>query len=215
MTATQLPTDARTSGTDWYTKGGIVGIVFAVLLAVSFVMQLGSPDTKNAAKVQAWDIKHTGALGGAALFGILAVITGLFFFIWLRSQLDRPGSWVGQVYVAGAVVFAMSGVVGDGINLAISSDAKHLSQGSLQLLNSLAMNLNYPIACAGLALMFLGAGLLIRTSGALPGWLAWVSFVFAVLATSFFLGFIALLGSVLWVLVASVVLLMHPVPAER
>ena len=219
MTATGT-TDTGTgavpgTGTDWYSRGGWTGIVFMVLLAASVFMTGGQPDAKNAAKVQSWDVKHTGLLGMSGVLTMLAVVVGIYFLIWLRSQLDRPSSWAGNVYMAGAVIFGMSGAVGAGLHASESQDAKHLTQASLQTLASLDQNLNYLMTCAGLALLYLGVGLLIRRSQLLPGWLGWVSFVFAVLAASFVLGFIALLGTVLFVLVVSIMLVMHPAPAER
>lgn len=215
MTAIDSPTvGTRTGGTDWYTKGGIAGLVFTALLTVGLFMTIGAPDAKNAAKDQSWAIKHTGLVGGAGFVTLLAVVVGLYWLIWLRSQLDRPSSWVGNVYMMGAGIFAMSGTIGAGIDVTESTDAKHLSQGALQLLASLNQNFSYPITAAGLALMYLGVALLIRKSGALPGWLAWVSFVFAFLAGTFFLGFISMFGTVLFVPIVSIMLLMHPQPAE-
>ena len=215
MTATVSPSvDTRTGGTDWYEKGGILGLVFTVLLGVGVFMTMGAPDAKSAAKDQSWAIKHTGLLGLSAFLVVLAVVVGLYWLIWLRSQLDRPSSWVGNVYMMGAGIFALSGTVSAGIHLAESTDAKHLSQSSLQLMASLDQNFTYPMTSAGLALMYLGVGILIRRSGVLPGWLAWVSFVFALLGATLFFGFFTLMGTVLFIPIVSIMLLMHPQPAE-
>lgn len=214
MTATQTPADATTSGTDWYAKGGILGLVFTVLLAAGVFMTMGAPDAKNATKDQTWLIKHTGLTGTSALLTLLAVVVGLFWLIWLRSQLDRPSSWIGNVYMMGAGIFALSGTVSAGINLAESTDAKHLNASGLQVLSSLSQNFNYPMTCAGLCLMYLGIGLLIRKSNVLPGWLAWASFVMALLGATLFLGFFSLMLTVIFVPVVSILLMMHPQPAE-
>jgi hypothetical protein len=187
---------------------GIGGLAFAGLLAASTLVVSGMPDPKNATKVQAWMVKHTGLLGFSFLATMVAVVVGLCFLMWLYSYLTRGArDWIANTFLAGVFVFAMSGTIGAGLNAALSSDAKHLSTGSLQLMASLDMNLSYPMACAGLALMYLAAGFLIRRTGLLPGWLAWVSWVFAVLAISFFLGFVALFGTVLWVIVVGVTLI--------
>jgi hypothetical protein len=191
----------------------LTGVLFGVLVAAAVLMVSGLPDAKNAAKAQAWDVKHTGLLGGAFLLTTLAVIVGLVFLTWLYSHLARDGGWMGTLFLVGAVVFGLSGTLGAGIEAALNSDAKHLNTTSLQLMSSLNQNLNFPMSSVGLALMFLAAGFLIRRTGLLPGWLAWVSWVFALLAATIFLGFIPLIGVALWVIFVGIFLTVRP-PAE-
>jgi hypothetical protein len=170
-------------------------------------MTAGMPDTKNAAKVQAWDIKHAGLLNGSVVVTVAAVIIGLYFLTWLHSQLaGKEGSWMGTLFVVGTVIFAMSGTVSAGINASLGTDAKHLSTSSLQLMSSLNGSFNYAMTCIGIAVLYLAAGYLIRRSGHLPGWLAWASWVLAVLAASYILGFVALLGTVLWTVTVGAIL---------
>lgn len=191
------------SSTRW---GGISGIAFGVILAVSTLMLAGKPQATNATKVDGWVLKHTGLIWVSVLLTMVAVVIGTCFLVWLHQQLTRSErGWQGTVFLAGAVIFATSGTVSAGLNAVLSMDAKHLSTGSLQLMASMSENVSYAMTCAGLAVMYVGAGLLIRRTNLLPGWLAWVSFVFAVLATSFFLGFVALLGSVLWLIVVGAI----------
>jgi hypothetical protein len=201
---------ARTSSSRWL---ALSGVLFALLLGAAVTMTSGMPDAKNAAKVQAWDLKHTNLLSGAALTTLVAVIVGLVFLTWLHSQLARGAGWVGNLFLVGAVIFGLSGTVAAGLNAVLGGDAKHLSTGSLQLMASLSQDLNAPMTCAGLALMYLAAGILIRRTGLLPGWLAWVSWLFALLAATFILGFIPLAGSALWMIVVGVYLYVRP-PAE-
>jgi hypothetical protein len=189
-------------------------VLFGVILAAAVLMVSSMPDAKNAAKAQAWDMKHTGLLGGAFLLTTLAVIVGLVFLTWLYSHLARDAGWLGSLFLVGAVIFGLSGTVGAGIEAALTSDAKHLSTGSLQLMSSLDQNLNFPMTSAGLALMYLAAGFLIRRTGLLPAWMAWVSWVFALLAATIFLGFIALIGTGLWVIFVGIYLTARPPAAN-
>jgi len=193
--------------TAWSRWAGISGIVFGPVLAASVLMTAGMPQAKNAAKVQAWDIKHTGLLNGSVVATFAAVVIGLYFLTWLHSRLvGKDGGWMGTMYVVGAVVFAMSGAVTAGINEAQATDAKHLTTGSLQLLTSLSQNFTYPMTCIGTALLYLAVGYLIRRSGLLPGWLAWVSWAFAFFSATFFLGFVAMFGSALFAIVVGAIL---------
>lgn len=197
----------------WSRWTGMTGVLFGVILAVSVTATGGMPDAKNAAKVQAWDLKHTGLLNVSWFASTVAVIIGLYFLTWLHSQLGgREAGWIGNLYLVGMVFFAMSGAVQVGLHATVATDTKHLSASSLQLLANLLQNFNWGMTCIGLALMYLGAGYLIRRSGILPGWLAWVSWVFALTALSVILGFVALLGTALWVIAVGIILTVrHPV----
>ncbi len=198
------------SSSRWIALGGVL---FALLLGAAVTMTSGLPDAKNAAKVRTWDVKHTSLMSVAALTTMAAVIVGLVFLTWLHSHLAREAGWIGNLFLVGAVIFGLSGVVGAGLDATLGGDAKHLSTGSLQLMSSLSQDLNAPMTCAGLALMYLAAGFLIRRTGLLPGWLAWVSWLFALLAATFVLGFIPLVGSALWMIVAGIYLTARP-PAD-
>jgi hypothetical protein len=62
--------------------------------------------------------------------------------------------------------------------------------------------------------MYLAAGFLIRRTGLLPAWMAWVSWVFALLAATIFLGFIPLIGTGLWVIFVGIYLTARPPAAD-
>ena len=187
--------------------GALAGVVFGVALAVVSFMTAGEPDGSNAAKVQAWEVKHTTLMNVSVVVIMLTVIVGMYFLTWVHSQLvGREAGWPGAAFLLGAVIWAVSGLISAGLHAVIGGDAKHLSTGALQLVASLDSNLTYPMACTGVAVMFLGAGFLTRRSGLLPGWLAWVSWVFVVFGASFVLGFVAILGAALWVIVVGIIL---------
>ena len=191
------------------------GVLFAAILVPAVLLTSGIPQAQDAAKVQAWAVKHTGLFNASFLANSIGVIVGLCFLIWLHSILSRDeGGWAGNLFLVGVAIFAVSGTVAAGLDAILGTDAKHLSTDSVQLMASFMQNFNYPFLVAGLAVMYLGAGLLIRRTGLLPSWLAWVSFVFAALATTVYLGFIPLLGTVLWLIAVSVILAARR-PAER
>jgi len=212
-----LTNPAATSGTGTNTTrwAAISGILFAAFLIPAVLMTSGSPGTNaSAAQVQSWYLAHKSLMGASTLVLVLGVIVGLFFLNYVRSCFRRyEGGWMTSLFWAGAIIFAVSGALGAGIHATFSDDPKVLSADSLQLLNALESNINYPATCIGLAVMFLGAGLVIRKTNVLPQWLAWASWVFALLAASFFLGFIALLVSGLWVIVIAIIMAVrNPAP---
>ena len=209
MTAVDVPAvgmvSARRTGT--YRWGAISGIVFGPILLVSALMTAGMPHADNAAKVQTWMVKHTGLLTGASLLSVAGVIIGLFFLTWIYSLFTaRQRSSMGTFYLAGTLIFAAAGAVSAGLNAAVGGDAKHLTSGSLQLMASLGEHLSYYMTCIGLACLYFAAGHLIRRTALLPGWLTWVSWVFAACAASVVLGFVALLGMLVWAVAVGVIL---------
>ena len=194
----------RSGGYRW---GGICGIVFGPVLLASALMTAGMPQAEHAAKVQKWTTTHTGLLNGAAMVSVAGVIVGLCFLTYVHSVLAaKERSWMGSLYLVGVVVFAVAGTVSIGINSTLGNDAKHLSTGSVQLMASLAQNLNWGMTSIGLAVMYFAVGHLIHRTDVLPSWLAWVSWFFALTAATFFLGFVALLGTVLWSLFVGITL---------
>ena len=214
---TSVDMAARTAATESNSSPrwmGLTGVLFALLLAPAVLMTSGMPQAQHAAKVQQWDIKHEGLLGLSFILTTIAVIVGLCFLVWLHSRLSRGNSgWIGNLFFAGVVTFALSGVLSAGVNASLAQDSKHLSTDSLQLMASISQNLTFPTTSAGLAVMYFAVGFLIRRSGVLPGWLAWVSWLFALLATTVLLGFIPLIGSALWMIIAGIYLTVRP-PAE-
>ena len=152
------------------------------------------PQAEHAAKVQKWATTHTGLLNGAAMVSVAGVIVGLCFLTYVHSVLAaKERSWMGSLYLVGVVVFAVAGTVSVGINSTLGNDAKHLSTGSVQLMASLAQNLNWGMTSIGLAVMYFAVGHLIRRTDVLPSWLAWVSWFFALTGATFFLAFVPLL----------------------
>ena len=215
MTAVGMPASTRpevtTSSANRWLAG--LGVIFAVTLAASVLMLSGEPDPSDPSKVQSWVVKNTTLMSLNCVITLVAVMIGMVFLVWLHSHLARNGGWLGTLFVVGAAIFALSGTVAAGVSATFGQEATHLSTDSIQLLATLQENINYPMTTAGLALMFLAAGFLIRRTQLLPGWLAWVSWVFALLAATFVLGFIALIGSALWIIAVSVYLVARP-PAE-
>jgi hypothetical protein len=76
----------------------------------------------------------------------------------------------------------------------------------LQTLNVLASDLNWPIISIGLALMYLGLGMIVIRSRIIPVWLGWLAIVVAIAGGSLFLAFVPLLVTPVWVLVVSIVM---------
>ncbi len=193
----------------WTRISALTGVIFVVILVPAVLVTSGSPGSNTSAlKVRAYVLAHKNHYSVGALLSILAVVFGLFFYGYLRAFFRRqPGlEWLSSLFFGGAIVFAVGGALGGGLDAVLGDSPSSLSATSLQLLNTMAMDLNVGAIASGLAILYLSAGFIIYKSGALPVWLAWVSWLLGVLAASFLLSFFALLATPFWVLFVSIFL---------
>jgi len=193
-------------GTGWTRAAALTGVVFAVLLIASFLLTANSPSTSSsAAKVGHYYVTHQHRIGASALLTMLAVAVGLGFYLYLRTYYRRVigVDWLASLFFVGAVVFALSGVLGAGLQFAAADHPKSLTPQTLQLLNTLEENVGWAALCTGLILLYVALGIVILRLG-MPRWLAWLSWLMALLAASFFLSFIPFLVAPLWAIVVSI-----------
>lgn len=192
----------------WTRVAALTGVVFAVALATNLLTGGNEPSsTASAAKVAHYYLVHKNQTSARGLFGAVAVLFGLGFFSYLRTYLRRVSSdaLVG-LYFTGVLVFALGGVIGTGIDFTLGDSPKSLSPDSLQTLNMLGQDLNWPIFSIGLALMYLAIGIIIVRSGILPAWVGWIAILLAVVAASLFFAFIPLILTPIWVLVVGIMM---------
>jgi hypothetical protein len=196
-------------GTRWTRIAALTGVVFVALLVSSVLVTSGSPNSNaSAAKVQHYILANKSHYSLGGLLTVLAVVFGLFFYGYLRAYFrGLPGlEWLASLFFGGAIVFGVSGALAGGLDTAAGDHPASLSASSLQLLNTLSMDLNSVAVAAGLGVLYLSAGFIIYKSRALPVWLAWVSWLLGLLAATFLLAFVALVATALWVLYVSILL---------
>jgi len=187
----------------------LTGVIFVVFLVPAVSVTSGSPSSSaSAAKVQSYVLAHKNHYDVGALLSILAVVFGLFFYGYLRAYFrSQPGlEWLSALFFGGAIVFGVGGALSGGLDATAGDHPTALSAASLQLLNTLSMDLNRAAIGVGLGVLYLSAGFMIYKSRALPAWLAWASWLVGVVAASFVLTFLALVATVLWVLYVSILL---------
>ena len=196
-------------GTRWTRIAALSGVAFVVFLVPAVLLTSGSPDSNaTAARVQHYILTNKDHYSLAAVLSVLAVVFGLFFYGYLRAYFRRlPGlEWLASLFFGGAIVFGVGGALGAGIDATIGDHPSSLSAQSLQLLNTLSMDLNAAAVSAGLAILYISAGFIIYKSRSLPVWMAWVSWLLGLLGATFVLSFGALLVTPLWVLYVGILL---------
>jgi hypothetical protein len=182
-------------------------VVFSLCLIGQFALVANTPSTKSTpAKIASYYVSHKGRVGGAGLLTALAVVFGVGFFLYLRMYLRRRSGieWLPALFFTGVVIFAVSGVVGAGMNLSLADNPNRMSPAGLQVMNTLSSNVGWVASSVGLALMYAALAIAISRTAVAPRWLGWVSWLLAVLAATFFLSFISLIATAIWVLVVSI-----------
>jgi len=179
----------------------LTGIVFAVLLAVTFTTP-STPDVHDTGQqvIQHYNDHKSAHLLGDITGGV-AVVFFLFFISALRSFFkDKEGAdGLSMAAFAGGILIAVGGGLFTSLDVALI-DARHdISPQAVQALNVLSNDIFFPFEI-GLIVFALSIGLAIIASGALPKWLGWVMVVIGIVAftpVGFFGFFVVLLWSVI------------------
>lgn len=208
----------------WDRLAGIAGIVFIALLVASFFTP-ETPDADTAAEEMAATLTADAAGHELSLF--LAFVADIFFLVFLAGLWSRfrrfegvGGMFAGLFVVAGAVFYATI-LISEGLYLALVKAASSADPAVLPALAQLDNWVGSSTLPAGVAL-FIGATGAILTTRALPSWLGWLAAVAGVLlvvsiagvfeddvddGVLSFAGFGGFLLFMVWVLAASIVLL--------
>jgi hypothetical protein len=193
----------------WTRFAPLLGVVFVVVLAVSFAVTGNTPSsTDSGDKVIAYYRDHKSAQQASAFLGLFALVFGVFFFSVLRAILrSRGAGGLAAAAFGGGILLAVGGASFSGFSLALADAPDKLSPAAAQALNLLNNDFFFPLA-AGAAVFMIGNGLAVVRTGALPVWLGWVAVVIGVAAATP-AGFVAFLALLLWVLVASILLFLR------
>ena len=193
---------------------GITGLVFLVLVVVSVLLIPNAPNTNaSVAKLTSfYTHSKAGLLHVDAIVTGVAVLVGVFWFWYFRDWLiatNAAARRLGTVAFAGALLFAAGGCRAGGISTALGDAAgtHATTAGTLQVLNNLNTDLGNTITGAGLAIFLVATAVLILRYRVLPTWMAYWG-ILAALA-GLVIDFFALIGFGIWLIAASVVILMR------
>jgi Domain of unknown function (DUF4386) len=192
-----------TSQTRFAQRVGALGIVYALVFAVGFVLVGNGPSvTASGATVVRYYLTHkTSAI--AAVFAIaFASVALVLFASLLRRFLARTNDSgvLSSAITAGSAVYATGVLFMATVTIGLMDAAKHSMNGVAQTLNVLSSD-DWVLVVTGISMTALATGILSLRSRALPRWLGWVSIVLGILAVAGPVGGIAFLLFPVWILV--------------
>jgi hypothetical protein len=188
----------------------VMGLAFVVLLIATF---FATPATPNAhadvAKVVTFYHDNKTIEIVNAYLTELSVVVGITFFWFLRERLV---AWSATLAFAGGVVLGVSGGLAAGLEACLTDGVNHVSPVAMQALNVARNDLVEFLGSIGGAIFLFAASAAILQGGKLPRWLAWAGIVLGVV--SLVIPGLGALGVGLWVLVASILMLLEPAASD-
>jgi hypothetical protein len=187
--------------------GPACGVAFVVLLVVGLIIGSEPNTNKTPAYILAWYNvnSHKRQVGISAVLTDIAIVFGIFWFGYLRNRFGRTdlGARLSPVLLVGAGIFATGGLIFNGALFALLDEPKHMLPATAQTLNFLQSDLGAAALTVGISILMFAAAFIILKTRILPVWLAWVSFVLAVVALAGPIGFVAFLATGIWILIVA------------
>jgi hypothetical protein len=195
----------------WERFAPLTGVVFFVLIVVTFVLGNNTPDTDSSTSdTFAYWNAHDSRLIVGAIAGTFAVIFLVWFGASLRSALMRAEGGEGRLSTlafAGVLIVGISGAIASSLQFVVADTVGDVPPIATQTLSVASSDFFFPFL-AGIAIMSFASGICTLRFGALPKWLGWIAIVIGIVTVTP-VGFIGFLASFIWVLVVSIVLFMR------
>lgn len=189
------------------------GAVFVALLTAGISILGGSPQTDaSAGAISSYYSSHQGTVTTSVILLTLASIVGLFFFHTLRQTTGTTleGRGLGDLAFAGAILFALAGVLTAGCLAALTDMPTGTDAAAVQALSLLQNDLDQSVEAAGIAVLFLAFGAAILRGRALPAALGWAAILIGVAAATVVLTMFAFMAAGLWIVATSMILAIRP-----
>jgi hypothetical protein len=200
----------------WLSKWGpLAGVLSALAFVVSFFSGNSTPnDNATGQQVIQWYTTHHNQ----RILGDVLIVLAMFFLVVFATTLTRHvrrgGRWIAAGALGGAVCAAIGLTAIVAFDLVLATDTKDLTPVSAQTLNLLQNDFFLPIVL-GFALFGVLGGLAVVTGRILAAWMGWVLFAIGIAALVPPISWFALLGTMLWVLIASVWMVIQGAPAAE
>jgi len=188
--------------------GALTGVAFVVVAIIAGIIGGEPPDADSPVQeiVDHYSDNETSIQVGAFV-GAAAMVLLVFFGAYLRSVFSAAegrGGMLSALTLVGTAIIAVGFAIDITISIALTEAVDDIEPAAVQALQALWDNDFVPIAL-GILVFLIATGLSILRYGALPKWLGWVALVLAVVGFTP-IGFIAFLGTGIWIAIVSVML---------
>jgi len=195
--------------------GALTGVAFVVVAIIAGIIGGEPPDADSPVQeiVDHYSDNETSIQVGAFV-GAAAMVLLVFFGAYLRSVFSAAegrGGMLSALTLVGTAIIAVGFAIDITISIALTEAVDDIEPAAVQALQALWDNDFVPIAL-GILVFLIATGLSILRYGALPKWLGWVALVLAVVGFTP-IGFIAFLGTGIWIAIVSVMLAVRAQPA--
>jgi hypothetical protein len=201
--------------TAWLSKWGpLAGTISALLLVVGLATGNGNTPGDNATAAQVikfYTDNHTHRAVTDFLIGITMLFL-VMFAVTLPAHVRRGERWLATGAIAGALWTGIGFALLSGFDLVLAVDYKDLTPASAQTLNLLENDFALPVVI-GFGLFGILGGLAVVAGRILPAWMGWVLFAVGIVCLVPPISWFAFLGTMLWVLIASVWMVKQGPPA--
>jgi hypothetical protein len=190
----------------------LTGLAFIALLIISFIVA-GEPKdaTHPPDEIAKWYVDNKDSVEIGAFLGTVAGVLLIFFAAYLRKVLaaaQGEGALLPILVLIGLSIVAVGGAIDNMILFATAERADDIPATSVQTIQAIWDNDFLPLVL-GIMVFLWSVGISVVRTGALPKWMGWAAIVLAVISLGGPLGFVAVVGSAVWILVASIVLTMR------
>jgi hypothetical protein len=187
----------------------LTGILFAVLLIISFIVT-GEPKgaDKSADEVAQWYIDNKDSAEIGAFIGTVAAVPLIFFGAYLRKVLEGAGPMLAILPLIGLAIVGVGAAVDNMLLFATAERADDIPAESVRTIQAIWDNDFLPFFL-GIMVFNWSVGFAVLRTGALPKWLGWLAIAGGVISLAGPIGFIGALIAALWVIIASIMLSMR------
>jgi hypothetical protein len=198
--------------------GALTGVAFVVVAIIAGIIAGEPPDAESPVQeIVAHYSDNETSIQVGAFVGAAAMVLLVFFGAYLRSVLSAAegrGGMLSALTLVGTALIAVGFAIDITISIALTEAVDDIEPAAVQALQALWDNDFVPIAL-GVLVFLIATGLSILRYGALPKWLGWVALVLAVIGFTP-IGFIAFIGTGIWIAIVSVMLALRarPAPAQ-
>jgi hypothetical protein len=197
----------------WERYAALTGVAAVVLWVIGVIISesgAARPEDERAENILAWYADNENTI----IAGELIFVLGVLFFIWfmgsLRSRLVAAEGGTGRVssiaFASGMLASLALVVQAAALIQPTFADEGELSGEAAQAMSILS-DATFGVVEVMLIPLLVATAIVVLRHGALPRWLAWFSFLLALLLAIIPIGWLGVIfGVPLWVLVTSVLL---------